>query len=70
MAFNLLSRMQLFRHKPTASNVLSLPKYVYPSTGLLRTINTGVMYRLDEDVTHQWFLRHHLDLCLTSTESW
>jgi len=42
MAFNLLSRMQLFRHKPTASNVLSLPKYVYPSTGLLRTINTGV----------------------------
>lgn len=42
MAFNLLSRMQFLRQKPTASNVLSVPKYVYPTTGLLRTINTGV----------------------------
>ena len=56
MAFNLLSRMQFLRQKPTASNVLSVPKYVYPTTGLLRTINTGVMFQLDEGVTPQWYL--------------
>jgi len=56
MAFNLLSRMQFLRQKPAASNILSIPKYACSSAGLLRTINTGVIFHFDEDVAPQWYL--------------